>query len=252
MACINADYHTHTRYSHGFIKPHAKGTVMENADAAAALGLEFLGISDHGPGHIGYGLDMKKLPQIRTEIEAAKKAHPGLEIQLSVEANIINPSGLLDVSPEEQKLFDYIIAGYHYGIFGRAPFKAAMVHAGGYWYGATGRSSQRALEYNTDLVLAALEKNRLLILTHPGDKAAFDIQSIASACEKCGTWMEINAHHPCLTVEGIRISMEYDVKFVLSSDAHLPANVGRVESALARAIEAGLDLNRIVNYRAEG
>ena len=251
MSCINADYHTHTIYSRGKIRPHGKSSVEENAAAAEAAGLKLLGISDHGPGHIGYGLDMKKLPQIREEIEAARKAHPGLEIRLSVEANIINPSGRLDVSPLEQELFDYVIAGYHYGIFGEKPFKASMVHAGGYWYGATGRSSKRAMVFNTDLVLAALEKNSLLILTHPGDKAAFDIGKIAAACEKCGTWMEINAHHPALTVEGIRTAMEYDVKFVLSSDAHIAKNVGNVDAALARAREAGLELSRIVNYTGE-
>ncbi len=251
MNYINADYHTHTVYSHGFIRPHAKGTVEENAAAAEAAGLRILGISDHGPGHIGYGLDMKKLPQLRADVEEARKNHPSLDIRLSVEANIINPSGRLDVSKEDQKLFDYMIAGYHYGIFGEVPFKAAIVHAGGYWYGASGRSSRRAMVYNTDLVLAALAENDLMILTHPGDKAAFDIAKIAGACEKCGTWMEINSHHACLTVEGIRTAMEYDVKFVLSSDAHRPQNVGRVDEALARAKEAGLDLTRIVNYTGE-
>lgn len=251
MSCINADYHTHTIYSHGRIRPHGKSTIEENAAVAEAAGLKLLGISDHGPGHIGYGLDMNKLPQIKAEIEAARKAHPGLDIRLSVEANIINPSGLLDVSPEEQKEFDYVIAGYHYGIFGEAPFRAAIVHAGGYWYGATGRSSKRALVYNTDLVLAALDRNKLLILTHPGDKAPFDIAKIAEACEKCGSWMEINSHHACLTVDGIRTAMEYNVSFVLSSDAHIARNVGNVDAALARAKEAGLELSRIVNYTGE-
>ena len=33
------DYHTHTTYSHGFIKPHGKGTVEENVQAAIARGL---------------------------------------------------------------------------------------------------------------------------------------------------------------------------------------------------------------------
>ncbi|MBR0521970.1 MAG: phosphoesterase, partial [Firmicutes bacterium] len=58
-------------------------------------------------------------------------------------------------------------------------------------------------------------------------------------------------HHNCLTVEGIRTAMKYDVTFILGSDAHVPQNVGMVERALARAEQAGLDLSRIVNYRRD-
>ena len=39
---LNADYHTHTVFSHG------KGDVIDNARAAAEKGLKELGIADHG------------------------------------------------------------------------------------------------------------------------------------------------------------------------------------------------------------
>ena len=55
------DIHTHTTYSHG------KGSIEDNAAAAVAAGLKILGISDHGPGHIGYGIDMKKIPEMRLD-----------------------------------------------------------------------------------------------------------------------------------------------------------------------------------------
>ena len=45
------DIHTHTTYSHG------KGTIEENVNAALALGLEEIAITDHGPGHLTYGID---------------------------------------------------------------------------------------------------------------------------------------------------------------------------------------------------
>ncbi len=239
------DLHTHTTYSHG------KGSIAENAAIAASKGLSVLGISDHGPGHFGFGLDMKKLPQMRADIEALRGRFPGLEVRLSVEANIINPSGELDVTKEEQKLFDYIIAGYHYGTLGEKPVKAAGVMLGGYWYGLTGRSSRAALVYNTDLVVSALYSNNIKILSHPGEKAAFDIDAIARACEETGTLMEINNKHNCLTVEGIRTAMKYDVRFIIGSDAHVPADVGRADRAWARVLGSGLEPGRIVNLRTE-
>ncbi|MBQ6261428.1 MAG: PHP domain-containing protein [Firmicutes bacterium] len=245
MAVISFDLHTHTTYSHG------KGSIEDNAAAAAAAGLKTLGISDHGPGHRGFGLKMSEIPNMRRDIEQAKKDHPGLEILLGVEANIINRSGALDVSKEDIPLFDYIIAGYHYGVFGEEPLRAAIVHAGGFWYRLAGSQSKAARIRNTALVTAAIESNPVKIVSHPGEKADFDIDAIARCCEERGTWMEINDHHECLTVEGIRTAMKYDVTFILGSDAHVPRNVGMVERALARAEQAGLDLSRIVNYRRD-
>ena len=239
------DIHTHTVYSHG------KGTIEDNAKAAEAAGLKILGISDHGPGHIGFGLDMKKIPEMRRDIAASKELHPGLDIRLGVEANIINPSGRLDVRPDELQLFDYIIAGYHFGVVGEAPFRSVATHTGGFWYSVTGRSTQRTRIYNTDLVLKALDVNKIDIISHPGAKASFDIDAIASACRGTETLLEINNRHGCLTVEGIKQAMRYDVKFIASSDAHVPEFVGVVDEALRRARKAGLDPSRIVNLRKE-
>ena len=97
---MRADLHTHTTYSHG------RGSIADNAAKAAELGLERLGISDHGPGSLSYGIDMNKIPQMRKDIGEAGKLFPQLKIELGVEANIANLSGRLDIGKEEQKLFD--------------------------------------------------------------------------------------------------------------------------------------------------
>ena len=45
------DLHTHTTYSHG------KGSIEDNVREAFNQGLEFVAISDHGPGHLFYGIN---------------------------------------------------------------------------------------------------------------------------------------------------------------------------------------------------
>ena len=46
------DHHTHTIYSHG------KGSIEDNVRVAAARGLKSVAVTDHGPGHLTYGLKM--------------------------------------------------------------------------------------------------------------------------------------------------------------------------------------------------
>ena len=262
------DLHTHTvmKRSDGREILHAKGTVEENVLAAREKGLSCIGISNHGPGHITYGLPEDGLPALRGQIEEARQKYPDIKILLGIEANIINPSGLLDVQPEDFERFNYIMAGYHYGIFGEEPARAAKIHGGNWLYtnlrsgwdaaekirkkfGGVGSDSfEDALRrLNTELMVAAVRRNRPRVLTHPGDKGPFDIDSIARACQETGTWMEINNYHQDLSAAGILIAAKYDVSFVIGSDAHTPEKVGTFEKALERAQRAGISPERIVN-----
>lgn len=235
------DYHTHTTYSHGPVKPHGKGTIEENVRAAVEKGLEAVAISEHGPGHLTYGVKREKLPEIREEIERLKKIYP-IDIFMSVEANIVDRDNYLDVLPEEYDIFDFVNAGYHYGV------------TDGYcmanWMNAHGirkHKEDELIEKNTEMIVNAVENNKIKILTHPGDKAPVDMDRIAAACEKTGTWMEISTHHAHLTPAEIEICAKYDVGFVISSDAHIPGKVGTFEKGIEKARVAGLDLSRIVN-----
>ena len=77
-----------------------------------------------------------------------------------------------------------------------------------------------------------------------------NINQIAEACAETNTLMEINSRHGHLTEEEIAIAAEVpDVKFILSSDAHVPDAVGNCRAGLDRALAAGLDPRRIVNIR---
>lgn len=236
------DLHTHTTFSHG------KGSIEDNVRAGIARGMKTIGISDHGLGHITYGIKRKNIPVMREEINRLKPLYPEIEILLGIEANIMNPSGHLDMTKAEADQFDYLLAGYHYGIIGENPVKSMVTHGNNFLvYGKMGRTTARQKRVNTDMTIRTLYENKIKVLTHPGDKGAFDIEEVTKACAETGTWMEISTWHKCLTIEDIKIAAKYDVSFIISSDAHSPDRVGDCLGGVERAIAAGLDLNRIVN-----
>ena len=229
------DHHTHTTYSHG------TGSILDNARIAHEKGLKSIAITDHGPGNFFYGMKMELIPKMREDIKAAREIYPDVKIFLGVEANTILKVPYLDVKPIEWDKLDIVLAGYHFAVFGSGMIPNRL-----------GLKSQSLLVQNTDMILNALyyseeSGNHIDILTHPGDKGPFDIDNIARACEDTGTLMEINGKHPHLDIEGIKTAAKYDVNFVISSDAHVPENVGVFEPQLMRALEAGLDPERIVN-----
>ena len=233
------DYHTHTTFSHG------KGSIEDNVRAAVSAGLQGLAITDHGPGHLTYGVKRRDFPVMREEVDRLRQAYPQLKLYLGVEANVVFKPPYLDLKEEDLSYFDFIIGGYHYGVFGG--------YCAGNWLDAHGLLPEAAgrnlLVRNTEMTIAALYENNLKILTHPGDKGRFDIAAIARACEETDTLMEISTWHSHLTVDEIKTASKRDVKFVVSSDAHTPDRVGSFAGGVKRALQAGLDIERIVNIR---
>ena len=220
------DYHTHTTFSHG------KGSIEDNVKEAVKKGLKAIAITDHGPGHMTYGIKREDVPVMRAEIERLKPLYPQIEIYLGVEANIIDTGNNLDVTSEEIPQYDFILAGYHFGI--RECYSAAnFMYSHGIGTGA--KRTAFLKERNTKMVVKAIEENNIKILTHPGDKAPVNMAEVAKACAKRGVL--------------IKIAAKEDVKFIISSDAHISERVGTFEAALKRAVDAGLDLNRIVNIQ---
>ena len=238
---ITGDYHTHTVYSRVGPYFHGKGKIIENVAAAVSKGLAELAITDHGPTDF-YGLDQKKTPQMRKEIAEAMEQYPGIKVYLGVEADIVDTPNGLDVAPEDFGRYDFVNAGYHY---------VPNCHMIRNWiafrlpYPAAGREKLR--RQNTERIIKALRSNNIRILTHPGDKAYIDEHAVGKSCEETGTLIEINVRHRHPDLEDLRIYAGYDVKFIISSDAHKPSNVGRYVRSLELAMKAGITPDRIVN-----
>ncbi len=242
---LTFDYHTHTLYSHG------KGTILQNVEVAIDKGLEAIAITDHGPGHVTYGVKREKVKKMREEIEDLNETYSDFDIKLGVEANIIHSNGELDIRQDEMKNYDIILAGYHYGVFGNNFALSGFIHMGNYVSSITSIQFKRLKIMNTEAIIKALNLNEIHILTHPGSKGFVYMDEVANACYKNHTLMEINNNHRHLTVEEIMEASKTNVRFIINSDAHSPEKVGEFSKGLRRAEEAGLPINRIINIRED-
>jgi len=243
MLKITADYHTHTNFSHG------QGTIRENVEAAIARGLQRIAITDHGPAAIGLGVkNVDVLLRMKELIAKYNQEYPEIEILFGVEANIISIDGKLDVPAWVLSEMDIVLAGLHRLIL-PATLRDAWRY---YFYNYLGEKvskqlAQTARSLNTRAVIAAINNNKIDILTHPGHHFAIDTPRLARACVRRGTALEINASH-AYDLEGfVRAAVPTGVNFVINSDAHTPARVGDVEAAIAIVEKVGVPAVQIIN-----
>lgn len=238
---IFADYHTHTIYSHG------KNTIRENVEAAIDKGLREISITDHGPGHMFFGVKKENLKKMRQEIDELNEEYKNIKIFLGLEANILSRDGDVDVDDEMMKIIDMLLVGFHYGARPKKIKDAYDMYILNKVYPKSPRIRNKCIKVNTQSMVNAINNYDIKFITHPGAKLEVDIAEVAKAAGKRNTALEINAHHGHLSVGELRIAMNENVKFVISSDAHCKEDVGNVQQAIDRAFEAGVDKKQIIN-----
>ena len=221
---LTADYHTHTTFS------HASGSVEDNVQAAIKAGLTSVRIADHSIAHALYGIKKRRLNDYVADINRVKSKYESqIEVRCGIELNLIGLDGSVDMPNGYE--FDLVILGYHKAAVCK-DFKTM-------WQFFTKADKQRI----TDSYVKAIQKGNIDILAHPGYGVPVDYARIGKACSDYGTLFEINNKHADLTESDIAV----DTQFVVSSDAHAAANVGKAQRALDLVKSAGLDISRIAN-----
>lgn len=244
---VFADFHTHSRYSHG------KGTIAENAKAAQEQGLEVLGIADHGPANWGH-MAVTKLSVFDRIIEESHKVaeeFSGLQILAGTEANLISYQGELDVPLEMQRKLDQVLAGFHTTVNPKNVDEGLKFLGDRFLAGFSGKLTQKVRNENTKAMVEAVFKNEIDIITHPGLHINIDTGELARACARKGTALEINAKHGVTSIGFIKAAAKEGVKFAIGSDAHSPDKVGRLKAGIHSAKQAGLSYEQIINIRDE-
>ncbi len=235
MISITGDYHTHTTHSHG------TGSIEDNVRAAIRAGLSAIAISDHGPGHLFYNI--KDLDRYLREIDEIREKYKGqIRVLKGVEANLISLDGRIDIPAGYEDAFDITLFGYHKmvgypGLCNKLHFLLPKAH------------SPRAVAKNTQAYIAAMQKNRVDAVSHPGYGIPIDKAALAAAAAELGIALEINAKHPEFSPAELRDCAKTGVSFLIGSDAHSPERVGDFTAAIQRAEEAGLSPAQIINSK---
>ena len=195
---LRGTFHCHTTASDGH------NTLEEMAQAAQALGLEYLGIAEHSRSSIqAHGLDAAKL---RAQVAAIRKLNnkfDGFQLFAGVECDILR-DGKLDFDDGLLSELDYAVVSIH-SVFNLS--EAEMT-----------RRIIRAIS-NPFVTILAHPTGRLLLQREP---YVVNLPAIIDAAAETGTWIEINAAPKRLDLDWRwwPLAKEKGVKCVINPDAH--------------------------------
>lgn len=237
---LTADYHTHTKYSHG------KGTVLENAFSAKEKGLKEIAITDHGFSHPAFGLRKRKVDSLIADCKDAT-LKTGVKVLVGVESNLISSNGKCDLKADMYEKFDIYLMGIHKFVT-YAPktfFKLFLPNQ--FCNTFKCKPAKWLVKENTKALINAVEKNPIDVLTHINFQSYVDVKEVAKCCADNGTYLELNAKKEHISIGELEEILSTDVKFVIDSDAHSPSRVGEV--SLVKNFISSIDfpMDRIYN-----
>ena len=246
MVKVFADYHTHTRYSHG------KGSIEDNVQAALKRGLTQIAITDHGPANYNLKRFGVKSPEvlldIKAEVHRLQKKYPEIEILTGVEANVISLDGTIDLPEQILKKLDKVLVGLHLMIIPQSFIDGKRLIYDNLVSYKLFKSKRKKIRYqNTLALINAINRYQVDIITHPGYRLDIDTVELARACQKVGTALEINVNHGYLSEKFVEIAAKEGVQFVISSDAHRPEDVGRLSLGVDLVQKIGLPIEQVQN-----
>lgn len=235
------DYHTHTTFSHG------TGSIEDNVLRARELSLKEIAITDHGFGHVAYGVRRSRFSVMRREVDRLSAKYPDIKILLGLECNFISLDGDTDLREGEDKLLDIIVCGFHKFAWPKNLAQTFAFEIPNLWYSATGKASAKEIVRNTDAYIKLVEKNKIDVISHINYAIKSDAVEVARACRQYGTKIELNGKRVNLTDKEIEKMVEEETDFIVDSDAHSPAAVGRFNVPQSYVDRLHIPAERIVN-----
>ena len=223
-ADLKGDLHLHSDWSDG------RDTIERMVDTAAALGYEYMALTDHSSGRgIANGLSNERLAeQIRLLREM--QAGYGMTILCGSEVDI-RADGTLDYPDELLAQLDVVVASVH----------SAM----GQDSDTMTRRIIRAMEHPAVTIIGHAS-TRLLSRRGPVD---FDIEALLRAARETGTAMEINAAPERMDLKDSHAyrARELGVPLVINTDSHHHSSLEQRRFGVAIARRAWCQSGHILN-----
>jgi DNA polymerase (family 10) len=223
---IRGDLHMHTTATDG------RATLEEMAEAARALGYEYVAITDHSKAiAMAFGLDEKRVVEFAQAVRKINETdNLGIRILAGLECDIMK-EGEMDIAWDALAELDIVIGSVH-SHMGLEP------------------------EAMTDRLLRALECPHLKALGHPTgrlllhrDPFTFDFDKVVSEAVRRGVWLEVNASPERLDLSAnhVRAAKARGAKFIVSTDAHHPNHLLNMRYGILTARRGGLAAEDIIN-----
>jgi DNA polymerase (family 10) len=204
LSDIRGDLHMHTTETDG------RATLDEMAEAARALGYEYIAITDHSKAlAMANGLDEQRAVAFAKQVRDLNRSGLPLRIFSGLECDI-RRDGTMDLAEDALAELDIVIGSVH----SHMNLEAAEM---------------------TDRLMRALESPSLRVMGHPTgrmllhrDPFPFDFERVASEAARRHVYLEINGSPERLDLGSnmIRTAKALGAKFAISTDAHQTKHLG--------------------------
>ncbi len=222
---IRGDLHAHTTASDG------TSSLEEMAEAAKAMGYDYLAITDHSQhATVANGLDEKRLAAQLDEIDRLNDGIEGIRILKSCEVDILT-DGTLDLPDSILKRLDLTVCSVHYHF-------------------------DLASKAQTERILRAMDNRHFNILGHPtgrlvGEREPYplDLDRIIEAAKERGCFLEVNAHPIRLDLDDVhcRAARDLGVKVSIATDAHSTTGLSVMRFGVDQARRGWLEKADVLN-----
>jgi DNA polymerase (family 10) len=204
LSDIRGDLHMHTTETDG------RATLQEMAEAAHALGYQYIAITDHSKAlAMANGLDEKRAVAFAKQVRDLNRNGLPLRIFSGLECDIRRDGGM-DLAEDALAELDIVVGSVH---------------------------SHMNLEASemTDRLMHALESPSLRVMGHPTgrillnrDPFPFDFERVASEAARRDVYLEINGSPERMDLGGsmVRAAKALGAKFAISTDAHQTKHLG--------------------------
>ena len=224
---MHGDLHMHTTETDG------KATLREMAEAAAALGYQYIAITDHSKAlAMANGLDEKRVVAFAKLVRELNREGLPLHVFSGLECDILR-DGAMDIAEDALAELDLVIGSVH---------------------------SYFNLEFEemTNRLWRALESPSLRIFGHgtgrlllQRDGYPYDFERIATQAAARGVWWEINASPERLDLPShlVRAAKRLGCRFTISTDAHRPLHLQNMRYGVLTGRRGWLERSDVLNTR---
>ncbi len=222
---LRGDLHVHTDMSGD--GDHSLEAML---DGAAALGLEYVAITDHAENLTINGVGKEEMLAQRARIDELQSDYPTMRILHGTELNIA-PDGTLDYDFDFLMDYDWCVASVHSHFdLDRETQTVRLVEA----------MKHPAVNAIGHLIGRRVGKR-------PGIE--IDVDAVLTAAELTGTAIEINSHLDRLDapVEVLWQARGRDIHFVISTDAHRTGELPQSRWGIRQAQRGWVDKQMIAN-----